>query len=108
MPKTNSGYGLYQTLYPLNDSEKSLTSRQVTQLKEKIENLTPMQKEAVFMLICEHARLSDNFIFTSECSLPYGMVEDKENVVFDVKQLPPKLQWILWKFIQVVKKTKQK
>jgi len=106
-------YGLYQTFAPPEESgagspsklpKKDLTSAQKKELLQKLGSLDHDQTEAVFMLICEHARRHDEFTFNpSEYQLPYGLEQKSKTIVFDLKELPVQLRWVLWRFSNVIK-----
>ena len=60
----------------------------------------PSKKTAVVMLIAEHARIEDGFVFDpSAFDMPYGMEQAGNDVKFDMSDLPPKLAWMLWRFM---------
>jgi len=101
--KKIENYGLYQTfssnipIEPLPDVEKE-------DLFKKIEFLSHEQKCAFFMLICEHARLNDNFQYdnTEDIILPYSIKQVENNVSLDFSKIPRELQWILSKFSNII------
>lgn len=104
MPRNKSmNYSLYQTFIPGKESEKSLSSSKIRLLTKIFENLEHDKAEAVLMLICEHARRAEDFIYDPEnIILPYSMKMKRGNVIFDIKNLPQDLQWVLWKFSNVI------
>lgn len=98
-------YGLYQT-FSLNNPSNDLSILEKKQLKENLLKLDLDQKKAVFFLIIEHAKITDNFSFdpSKTLILPYDISHNEasedaeENIEFDLEKLPIKLKWILWKF----------
>ena len=97
-----SNYGLYQTFVPSENSE-SISAKQKNALQKKFSNLDSEQSEAVFMLICEHARLNEDFVYDpSYIVLPYGIKQKKSVIDIDINLLPDILQRILWSFSNVI------
>ena len=97
-----SSYGLYQTFAPSENSE-SITTKQKNALQKKFSNLDTEQSEAVLMLICEHARLNEDFVYDpSNIVLPYGLEQKKSTVGINIENLPEALQQILWSFSNVI------
>ena len=104
-------YGLYQTFAPSRRSgelpsdlpKKELTTKEKKTLLRKLSSLNKDQTEAVFMLICEHARQNNDFDYDpSDIQLPYGLQQKSKTVVFDLKKLPVQLRWVLWRFSNVI------
>jgi hypothetical protein len=87
-------YGLYQTLVT---GEGRITASEKKILLSSIDRLDKQQREAFFMLICEHARLHNNFKFDG---LPYNLEQRSTDISFDLKDLPIKLQRVLYNFIK--------
>lgn len=104
MPRSKSiKYGLYQTFITDSKNEKKLPAKDIEKLSSRFENLDRDKTEAVFMLICEHARVNGDFDYDSEnIVLPYDIEYDDEEVRFDIKTLPNGLQRILMKFSNVI------
>lgn len=95
-------YGLYQTL-DYDTPKKDMRSSDKKLLTKNLLKLDDSQKEAVLLLICEHARINDDYIWNNdENTLPYNLKYDKIELMFDVNELPIKLKWILNKFIDVI------
>nr|QBK85525.1 MAG: BET bromodomain protein [Marseillevirus LCMAC101] len=104
MGTKGNNYGLYQTLNQ-NISKKDLKSVQKTYILEKITTLSSRETEAVVMLVCEHARIQEDFVYDPEdITLPYGGSFDKKTVTFDLKKMPISLRWIILRFLEIVKK----
>ena len=98
----DGSYGLYQTLSIGCESEKKLTVAQKKSLASKLKNTNDQKTEAIFMLICEHARLNDDFIYDpTSIKLPYSMKKQDNDVLVSVEDLPIPLQRILWKFSNI-------
>lgn len=90
----------YQLYYTLNCNivEKDLTSKQKKLITSKINSITPEQKKAIFLLICEHYKN----IHGNVDQIPYEGVQEKIGVTFDLDKFPPQLKHIIYKFINVV------
>lgn len=94
-------YCLYQTLATEDSSKLSKAER--VAFRSRMKNLSDDQKEAVFMLICEHARCNEDFVYDPEnIKLPYGLKKKKTNIDVDMDNLPTILQRVLYKFSEVV------
>lgn len=95
-------YNLYHTLNNNVPSKKFPATKKKT-LQAKLKTLDDTSKEAFLMLICEHARLNDDFKYIPEKeNLPYKGIQNDEDIVFDFKEIPNQLCWILSKFLDVV------
>ncbi len=104
--ETNN-YGLYQTLN-VKISKKNLKVKEKKELLSRLSDLDNDSREAVLMLICEHAKFADDFIYNpDDFSLPYSGNQVKGNVTFDLEKLPNPLCWILLKFTNVISKNDQ-
>ena len=104
MRTKGNNYGLYQTLNK-NIPKQDLKAAQKTHILEKIITLSPRETEAVVMLVCEHARIQEDFIYDPEdIALPYDGSFDKKTATFDLKKMPIPLRWIIWKFLEIVEK----
>ena len=104
MGTKGNNYGLYQTLSQ-NTPKKDLKSDQKAHILEKILNLSSRESEAIVMLVCEHARTHDDFIYDPKnVTLPYGSSFDKRTATFDLKEMPISLRWILLRFLEIVEK----
>ncbi len=111
--RTNTwDYGLYQTFAPPREKsgespsnlpKKDLSVKEKKILFQKLSSLNKTQTEAVFMLICEHARQNDDFDYDpSDLQLPYGLWKKSKTVIFDLEKLPVQLRRILWRFSNVI------
>ena len=99
----NCKYGLYQTFAASDVPKNDLSMAEKKVLHEKFSTLVTDQAEAVFMLICEHARVNNDFDYDPQnVVLPYSLKQDEANVVIDLENLPMKLRWILWRFGNVI------
>lgn len=96
-------YLLYQTLCE-NIPEKDLTIKDKTWLTNQIESeeTTQTQLEAIGNLIREHTRVEG--LKWDSNNLPYKIEETDTDTVINLDNLPQKLKWILYKFMQVNKK----
>jgi hypothetical protein len=101
-------YDLYHTFSTQEQPKTKFTIKQKNKLIQFLSNLGPEHAEAVFMLICEHARVCDNYkpIVNNDknyvLNLPYKLQQHSNNVEFNIKHLPNNLVHILWKFYNVV------
>lgn len=103
------GYGLYQTLIaglqPIQFT-KTMSEKLHGHIKGICERGIEREKEAMFMLICEHARLNDGFSYSSDgrYDLPYLIQTDDKtgDVIFDLYNLPDVLKAILLKYAQLI------
>jgi len=93
-------YALYYTLIQNLPKKKMLESEKV-KLIQKAENLTTEEKEAIIMLIYEHAKNLKDF---QEKDLPYEGKQKGKNVEIDLKMLPSDLCWVISRFLNVVSK----
>lgn len=100
-------YGLYQT-FSSDTPIEDLSISDKREIKENFETLDTEQKKAVFFLIIEHAKLTDNYIYDpNNIQYPYDIFQNSdENIEFDLEKLPIKLKWILWKFNKILDKSK--
>lgn len=98
-------YSLYKT-YNI-DSNSNLSKKQEALLLKNLNKLlSPNENknydiyaEAIIMLICEHARLQDDFIISKdEKNIPYGIKLEKDCVKINLKKLPSSLKSILLRF----------
>ena len=84
---------------------KDLKAAQKTHILEKIVTLSSRETEAVVMLVCEHARIHEDFVYDLEdVTLPYEGSYDKKTVTFDFKKMPISLRWIILRFLEIVEK----
>jgi hypothetical protein len=104
MRAKGNNYGLYQTLNQ-NIPRQDLKAPQKTHILEKILNLSSRETEAIVMLVCEHARIHEDFVYDpKDITLPYGGSFDKKTATFDLKKMPITLRWIIFKFLEIVEK----
>ena len=96
-------FGLYQTLTATDVSAKDLTQEQKKILTDVLNDLNIDQETVVLLLICEHARLYDQYN-SSSTSLPYHIQRNGQNCIIDVEELPTKLKRVLWRFKKILKK----
>lgn len=96
-------YGLYQT-FSSDMPDDDLNYEDKLYLKESIKTMTVDQKKAIFLLIIEHARLTEQFNFVPDNLVyPYGINQLGNNIEFNLDLLPIKLKWILFKFSKLMK-----
>lgn len=101
-------YGLYQTLNQ-NLPDQELSSDRKRRLIRRLKKIDDQQKEAVLLLICEHASLNDGYLYKpNELILPYGLNETERGLEFDLEKLPPQLQHILKKFSDMIRQNKKR
>lgn len=94
-------YALYHTLNK-NVSDAKLKKPQIKKLLERFDEIDLKQKEAVAMLICEHAHITGGVDFDVEnFTIPYEGYEDENGVTFAFENLPNALTQILYKFLVV-------
>lgn len=94
-------YPLYYTLNT-NISKAKMTKAQDLELKKKLDAASGDFRKAIIMLIAEHSRVASDHIFDeTDITLPYEGVQDGDDVVFDLKNIPQSLKWILWKFVNL-------
>ena len=93
-----SFYGLYHTLNKNLPSEK-VKETQKTKLIKKVSRLGSEEKEALIMLIYEHAKVKGDI---ENKGLPYEGKQKGMDVEFDLQKLPSDLFWILSKFLEVI------
>ena len=98
--KQKEKYFLYQTLSNGNINEDKVDDKK---LLSKIISFDKNQNEAMFMLICEHARLKDDFSFSKgENIFPYLIKYNNNNKIkFNLLNLPEELKNIIWKFSNI-------
>ena len=96
-------YSLYHTLNRDVDSKK-LSLKQKKELVKEANNLDENGKEAFLMLVCEHARINDDYNFLKKKVLPYNGVSKNGDIIFEINKFPPQLCYILIKFLKIVKK----
>lgn len=101
-------YGLYQTLNQ-NIPKRDLTVAQKTSILDGIESLAIEEKEALIMLIYEHARLNDNFVYDNNqlSVMPYNGEFSNKSINLDIKNFPIGLRWIIFKFINIIQNKKK-
>ena len=103
MGSNNKNYGLYQT-FNENLPTKNLSKSKKTILLERIEKADLDQTEAIFMLVCEHDRLTNEEDECDEVDIPYDGIQKRRGVKFDLDKFPIELVWIIWKFCEVIQK----
>jgi hypothetical protein len=99
-------YGLYQTL-SAGEVNSQFPKSACEKLHERIVKVcttgTEMEKETIFMLMCEHARVHGDYVYSPDSNidrLPYLIqVDDSSNIVFDIYNLPDSLKGILQKYL---------
>jgi len=97
-------YSLYHTLNGKLPTTK-FTSNHKKDLLKRLSSIDETGKEAVLMLICEHARIHDQFVYSENLVLPYGGAQKGKDTVFSLEKLPVDIRWILIKFLNVICKT---
>lgn len=98
-------YGLYQT-FSSDTPTKDLSDEEKKELSESFKELKIEQKKAIFFLIIEHAKITEDYIYDSKNIIfPYEMIQNENAIEFDLEKLPIKLKWILLKFSKVIDKS---
>jgi hypothetical protein len=88
---------LYQTL-SAKIKTQNMTQKQMTELSEKLKTSNHL---AIGRLIVEHYYQEGGSLAVEDPKIPYRGVHKNGNTTFDVKELPSKLRWILWKFVNL-------
>lgn len=98
-------FPLYQTLSQ-NARSKDISIDEKGAIMSTISSLTEEEKEALFLLIYEHYRVSKkitNSVDLQNLDLPYGMKKSLNGSInFSLSKLPTKLRQIILKFVQIV------
>ena len=101
MERPPKAYTLYQTLSG-NVKNTALSVANENQLIKSLDGIDDLAtKTAVVKLIVEHYRLNGGKFDIKKPELPYGGIQDEDNVVFDLAKFPNELKWVLWKFMQI-------
>ena len=103
MGSINKNYGLYQT-FNENLPKRNLSKFKKSILLERIEKADQDQTEAIFMLVCEHDRLTNENLECDEVDIPFDGIQKRRGVKFDLDNLPIELVWIIWRFCEVIQK----
>lgn len=100
IPSFRQNYGLYQTLNQNQEMyNKDLTRECKKDLIKFINSSKPEFCSEILLLICEHARLSNEFVFNpNNIIIPYNGQQENSGVIFEIKRLPIPLRHILFKF----------
>lgn len=96
----NMKFSLYYTLNS-NLKKKDLTKEQKNELIDSLSILSKEEKEAFFMLLHEHAIVTDKN-FTAK-SIPYDGKDDEHGISFNLSKIPIPLRHILFKFVTMIK-----
>ena len=88
---------LYQTLSSKIKSS-AMTQKQMVDLGEKIKTNNHL---AIGRLIVEHYYQEGGEPSVEDPKIPYKGTYKNGNTSFNVKELPNKLRWILWKFVNL-------
>ena len=79
-----------------------MTKAQESSLSKKIDGVEEDSRRAIVMLIAEHSKITEQRNFDGEdVELPYNGIQDGNDTVFDLKNFPNDLKWILWKFVNL-------
>lgn len=93
-------FGLYQT-YASSASDEPLSEKKF----ERLDSFEPADDTVagnMILLVCEHARLHNDYTYAPDTPLPYGMkVKDGVTTIY-VRKLPNPLQNILYAFMKTV------
>ena len=97
-------FTLYDTF--VSDDEIILTEKRVENINNTIEKMSHEQKIILTRLILEHKKRNKENMNVQK--IPYKGKEKNDELVFDTKNLPLKLQTIIYKYCKVCKKTFKK
>lgn len=88
-------YSLYKTFNVDSKNKERITVKKLTELADTIKNVDESTKEAFILLICEHARIHDEFECRlsdeSELTLPYGIEIENDGLKVNLRALPKEL-----------------
>lgn len=99
-------YPLYYTLCS-NIPDKNPGKKEIESVTKKVKKSSLEERQAMFFLIIEHARVEEGYVPKERISkktgkvkrdLPYRGRSETDSVEFDIDKLPPKLVWILARF----------
>ena len=91
---------LYDTLCH-NISDKALNNARRIKVTEYVPKMNDDEKMTMMHPIIEHYTRTTN----KKCKKPpYKISENKKGIAVDFDELPNNLQWILYKFISVIKR----
>lgn len=101
-------YQLYHTLSQ-NTKSRDISPSDRDLILSIVLTLSQEEKEAFFLLILEHYRVTKNVGNIEKTALPYGLKSDTNSntVVINFQKLPTKLRQILLKFIGIVVKSRE-
>ncbi len=97
-----SKYSLYNS-FNLNISTSCLTKKQKSTFVDIATKLTDNQKEAFVRLILEHVLLENGHM----ADVNYTGDQIGDHIKLDIDKFPQKLQWILWKFLNMCETIRQ-
>lgn len=75
-----------------------MTQKQMVELNEKLKTTNHL---AIGRLIVEHYYQEGGKTSIEDPKVPYNGTYKNGGTTFDVKELPNKLKWILWKFVNI-------
>lgn len=98
-----SRYGLFQTL-DVNIPSREMNEDESVELYSELAkgSVNPSDAEAIFMLICEYARVYDDYSisFDEGDKLPFSECNvNNEHPVYTLEELPTHLKWVLYNFL---------
>lgn len=99
-------YGLYQTLVSGNPRKRDINATQKRTIVERSSTLTTDQKEHFFMLIAEHAKRTEGWVYDKD-NLPYDIKYENGNITFALSNFPKELNWILLSFVNKVNESEK-
>lgn len=92
-------FPLYNTL-AVNIPKKDLTVRQKADFMKKIKDIGETGHELIYLLI-KHYYIITDFRDTPTFSLPYGGSTIKNDICFNLEDLPIPLKHIIYKFVKM-------
>jgi len=98
---SKKNYNVYQTFCSKLPKGKP-SDDQIRELIQNIESADSSQRDAIAMLILEHAKIHEDLL--DKKNVPYGIVQEGEDCVIEIKNLPDELIWILVRFSEVMTK----
>jgi len=98
---SKKNYNVYQT-FCSKIPEGRPSNDQIDSLIKNVESANIDQYSAITMLILEHAKIHENLIENKK--IPYNIIQEGEDCIIEVKNLPDELIWILLRFSEVMTK----
>lgn len=101
-----SNFPLYDNLFnEVHDMNEDLTDKQKDEFMKLIKNIDVIGSELIYVLIRIYQL--ENTEDKSTFKLPFGGKFIKEEIKFDLNELPNKLKHMLYKFVNIHKKSSE-